>query len=167
MRRGSHARRRNGPQPPRGLRTRPGVTTIPSGHRPYMETDCCLLRQTTNRAACNRARRKARHVPATCRVLESAWSPDAPKAPRGVHRSPRGLVLSLLFLVKMAVRDGYFSNGMEEVESSNLSRSTNVSKTYRLPASHTPNHRSRPPRPTRLSSLIHSRFLLTAETAEC
>src|ERR1035438_12948 len=38
-------------------------------------------------------------------VLESTWSPDAPKAPRGVHRSPRGLVLSLLFLVKIPASD--------------------------------------------------------------
>jgi hypothetical protein len=38
-------------------------------------------------------------------VPESAWSPDAQKPPRGVHRSPRGLVLSLLFLVKTSVSD--------------------------------------------------------------
>jgi len=41
----------------------------PHGHHPYMENDCCLLRKTTNRAARNRARRKARHMPAR------AWSP--------------------------------------------------------------------------------------------
>ena len=35
-----------------------------------------------------------------CGVLESAWSPDAQKSPRGVHRSPNRLVLSLLFLVE-------------------------------------------------------------------
>jgi hypothetical protein len=46
---------------------------------------------------------------ATCQpvrgVPESAWSPDAKKPARGVHRSPRGLVLSLLFLVKTSVSD--------------------------------------------------------------
>src|ERR1017187_6731064 len=65
---------------------------------------------------------------ATCQpvrgVPESAWSPDAQKPPRGVHRSPRGLVPSLLFLVKTSVSDLYFLNGMEEVVSSNLTRST-------------------------------------------
>ena len=46
---------------------------------------------------------------ATCQpvrgVPESARSPNAPNVPRGVHRSPRGLVLSLLFLVEMPVSD--------------------------------------------------------------
>jgi len=52
------------------------------------------------------ARVKARHVPSPERgVLESVWSPDAQKPPRGVHRSPRGLVLSLLFLVETSVSD--------------------------------------------------------------
>ena len=53
----------------RAASERATVTTLPSGHHPYMEIDCCLLRQTTNTAARNRARRKARHVPAR------AWSP--------------------------------------------------------------------------------------------
>ena len=38
-------------------------------------------------------------------VLESGWSPDAQKPPRGVHRRPRGLVLSLLFLVDLSASD--------------------------------------------------------------
>ena len=46
---------------------------------------------------------------ATCQpvrgVPESARSPDAQKSPRGVHRRPRGLVLSLLFLVEVSVSD--------------------------------------------------------------
>ena len=40
-----------------------------------------------------------------CGVLESAWSPDAQKPPRGVHRRPPSLVLSLLFLVRIPVTD--------------------------------------------------------------
>jgi hypothetical protein len=46
------------------------------GHHPYVDTDCCRLRQTTNRAACNRARES------TTRASPRAWSP-------GVHVESR------------------------------------------------------------------------------
>jgi hypothetical protein len=63
------------------------------GHHPYMETDCRLLRQRTKRA-----RVKACHAPAR------VWSPEvrveskSQKPPRGVHRSPCRLFLSLYVL---------------------------------------------------------------------
>ena len=66
------------------------------GHPPYMETDCCLVRQTTISPAGNRARRRARHVPATCGVLESAWSPDSLSAVPHAHRSYRKTKCCLL-----------------------------------------------------------------------
>jgi len=99
------------------------------GHHPYTEIDRCLLRQTPNRAACNRAQESTPRASPACGVLESAWSPDAPKPPRGVHRSPRRLLLSLLFCAKLSVSDWYFLNGMEEVVSSNLTRSTKTFQT--------------------------------------
>jgi hypothetical protein len=74
---------------------------------PYMETIRCLLRNTTNRAAGNRARRQA-----ACQFC------------CGVHRRPSHLVLSHLFCPRISVSRRYFLNGMEEVVSSNLTRST-------------------------------------------
>jgi len=38
-------------------------------------------------------------------VLESVWSPDAQNAASGVHRSPRRLLLSLLFCAKLTASD--------------------------------------------------------------
>ena len=55
------------------------------GHHPYVDTDCCRLRQTTNRAACNRARESTTRASPRCGVLESTWSPDAQKSPTGVQ----------------------------------------------------------------------------------
>jgi hypothetical protein len=59
-----------------------------------------------NNHNCLQPRAKARRVPSSgCGVLESGWSPDAQKPPRGVHRRPRGLALSLLFLVDLSLSD--------------------------------------------------------------
>ena len=47
---------------------------------------------------------KARQVLGSgCGVLESAWSPDAKKPPRGFHRRPSRDTLNLVFLVFLPV----------------------------------------------------------------
>src|ERR1017187_8590683 len=63
------------------------AVTAPRGHHPYREIICCLLDQTTITTACNRARESMHRVVS------------------GVHRSPCGLMLSLLFLVEMSASD--------------------------------------------------------------
>ena len=57
------------------------------------------------KAAYNRARESTPRASSRCGVLESAWSPDAQKSPRGVHRRPNRRLLSLLFLVEVSVSD--------------------------------------------------------------
>src|ERR1035441_7991930 len=76
----------------------------PRGHHPYREIICCLLQQTTITTACNRARESTPRT-SSGGVLKSAWSPDVQGPPRGVHRSPRLLLLSLLFCAKMSASD--------------------------------------------------------------
>ena len=61
-------------------------------------------RQQTEQPATARAGKHATCQP-WCGVPESAWSPDAQKTPRGVHRSPRRLLLSLLFCAKLSASD--------------------------------------------------------------
>jgi hypothetical protein len=46
----------------------------------YRKIVCCLLQQTTNTTACNRARESTPRASPRCGVLESVWSPDAKNA---------------------------------------------------------------------------------------
>ena len=56
--------------------------------------------------------------------VESVWSPNVKFASVASKWRPNHAPLSLLFLASMLVSDGFQDDGMEEVESSNLSRST-------------------------------------------
>jgi hypothetical protein len=77
------------------------------GHCPYMEIRRPLLRQTTIKTARNRAREGTPGADSKC---GESWSLGGVQTARkgrfvGVHRSPRGLTLSLLFLVEMPASD--------------------------------------------------------------
>ena len=62
----------------------------------YREIICCLLRQTTITTACNRARESTLGAVSGVESVESAWSPDAQESPRGVHRRPNPVCLSIV-----------------------------------------------------------------------
>jgi hypothetical protein len=96
-------RGRGGNAYPVRSRTHTGQHSL--GNHLYIESKCCLLQQTTIRTACNRARKSKQLASLWCGVLESVWSPDAKKSPRGVHRRPNPRALSLLFVVRMPVSD--------------------------------------------------------------
>src|ERR1039457_838645 len=73
----------------------PFRSTAPHGHPPN-KGNKMLSPPADNNQNCPQPR-AGWHATGQCGVLESAWSPDAQESPRGVHRRPHRLLLSLFF----------------------------------------------------------------------